>query len=50
MPAWSASITQVPAWLNVTVPLLIEHALLVVDGSMLNTTGLFDAPPVAVGV
>jgi hypothetical protein len=45
-----ASTVQVPGPANETVPPLIEHAPAVLAESMLNVTGLPDAPPVAAGV
>ncbi len=51
VPAWLASITQVPAPVKVTTPAaLIEHAPAVEVGSMVKTTGFPDPPPVAAGV
>ena len=46
-PAWSASTMHVPGALKVTVALESEHAPPVLAPSMLNVTGLPEAPPVA---
>src|SRR5260370_4099353 len=45
LPAWLASMTQLPSWPKVTVDPEIEHAELVEDGSMLKVTGFPEPPP-----
>jgi hypothetical protein len=47
LPAWLASMTQVPGLSKVTVEPEMEHAELLA-GSMLKVTWLPDPPPVAV--
>ena len=46
LPAWLASMTQVPGLSKVTVEPEIEHTERLA-GSMLKVTGLPDPPPVA---
>ena len=48
LPAWLASMTQLPGWPKVTRDPEIEQAELVEDGSMLKVTGFPEPPPVAV--
>ena len=48
MPAWLASMTQLPGWPKVTRDPEIEQAEFVEEGSMLNVTGFPEPPPVAV--
>jgi hypothetical protein len=48
LPAWLASTTHWPTPRKLTVEAERLHALVVDDGSMENTTGLPEAPPVAV--
>ncbi len=53
MPAWFASITQVPAPVKFTVVPLVpdtEQTPAAVEGSTVKTTGLPEAPPVAARV
>ena len=47
LPAWLASMTQVPGWAKATVAPEIEHTE-ALAGSMLKMTGSPDPPPVAV--
>ena len=47
LPAWLASMTQLPGWPKVTAEPEIEHAELVEDGSMVKVTGFPEPPPVA---
>ena len=49
MPAWLASITQVPIPMKETVEPLIEQTELAV-ASIVKMTGLPEAPPVAITV
>ena len=49
LPAWLASIVQVPTPMKETTPALIEQTELEVL-SMVKVTGLPEAPPLAVGV
>jgi hypothetical protein len=44
LPAWLASMTQLPGWLNVTVPPETEHTAPLPE-SMLKLTGSPDPPP-----
>jgi hypothetical protein len=44
LPAWLASMTQLPGWPKVTVEPEMEHAELV---EVLNVTGFPEPPPVA---
>ena len=53
MPAWFASISQVPAPVKFTVVPLVpdtEHTPAAVEGSTVKTTGLPEPPPVAARV
>ena len=50
MPAWLASITQVPVPVKLTLAPLIEQAPEVEEVSIENVTGLPEPPPVAVCV
>jgi len=44
LPAWLASMTQLPCWLKVTVEPESEHTE-VLEESMVKVTGLPEAPP-----
>ena len=48
LPAWLASMTQLPGWPKVTGEPEMEHAELVEDESMVKVTGFPEPPPVAV--
>ena len=47
LPAWLASMTQVPAPVKLTTTPAMEQAPAVEEASMLNVTGLPDVPPAA---
>ena len=49
LPAWLASMTQLPAVWKLTAPAVMEQTA-EAEASMVKTTGFPEAPPVAAGV